>query len=476
MSRLAKCKACGGMIAKKAKACPHCGAKNKCQPNSQALGCLIVLIFIIVGLGAFSDKKDKINNMEETLSELKEQGEDVEEFPMTSEEKERRRESIQRLSRFMNLRGEDGAIGPVRNYVIVNVEHMTNANRFLHIQTKWSPVDKDNTLFFVLMKYAVYEDFDNIKQAFLYCYFYGDVETELPQEYMDSSKSSSKSSFEKQLEYFKKKFVNKDNSVTPVVSYIKERLDKPNSFKHVETEWNNYFDNGGSTDTIFFVRMIYRATYSDNTVVTNTVVFNCSYKGKVELLYSDAYINEKEYDAAQQKRSEELKKLAEEDRKRGEEETLKRKELEEAALQEMNRRQEQVQKRRIEAEEEAKKWEEEERQREEEWRKKQEEAERNRAIEVENARKMIEEERRKSEIELEKMGKKLKEEERNRRIEEEKRKKQQQEQIEKQKKQLEKELKEAERKRKLEEEQQKKLIEQQKKLMQQELKRRQSGR
>lgn len=425
MSKLIKCKTCGDQIARTAKVCPHCGAKNKYQAHSQALGCLFILILAIAVFVAFSNKKDDIKSMETNLSEITEQGKEVEEIPMTSEEKERRIESKQRLARFMNLRGEDGAIGPVRNYVIVNIENMTNANRFSHIQTKWSPVDKDNTLFFVLMKYAVYEDFGNVKQAFLYCYFDGDVETELPQEYKDSSKSSSNSSFEKQLEYFKKKFVNKDNSVTPVVSYIKERLDKPNSFKHIETEWNNYFDNGGSTDTIFFVKMIYRATYSDNTVVTNTVVFNCSYKGKVELLYSDAFLNEKEYDEAQQKRSEKLKNIAEEARIKGEKETLKRKQLEEAAQQEMKRREEEANKRKIENEEKMKKWEEENKQREEEMRKMQEEEERRQNLVFENQMKLVEQERQKKEEELRQMEEELLMREEEMRKQDEKRKKEQ---------------------------------------------------
>ena len=343
MSKLIKCKTCGGEIAKTAKVCPHCGAKNKYQSPAQAVGCLIVLLLVLAGFGSLSDKKDEIKNVEKALSELAEQGKDIagfeipsnkekeivdierrlseltdfekdmEDVPMTSLEKERRERAKQRLASFMRLRGDDGAIGPVRNYVIFNVERMTNPNRFDHIETKWSPVDIDNTLFFVLIKYVVYEDFDDVKQAFLYCYYNGDVVTELPPKYKDSSKSLSNSSqksdelFELQLEYFKKKFVNRDNSVTPVVSYIKERLDIPNSFKHVETEWNNYFDNDESTDTTFFVKMIYRAKYFDNTIETNTVVLNCSYKGKVELLYSDTFINTKEYDAEQERKSQRIR-------------------------------------------------------------------------------------------------------------------------------------------------------------------------
>lgn len=46
MSKLTTCKACGKEIAKSAKTCPHCGAKNKKKP----IGCLIALIlFLLAG-------------------------------------------------------------------------------------------------------------------------------------------------------------------------------------------------------------------------------------------------------------------------------------------------------------------------------------------------------------------------------------------------------------------------------------------
>ena len=46
MDKMKPCKACGQEIAKSAKNCPHCGAKNKKPP----VGCLVVLIlFLLVG-------------------------------------------------------------------------------------------------------------------------------------------------------------------------------------------------------------------------------------------------------------------------------------------------------------------------------------------------------------------------------------------------------------------------------------------
>lgn len=44
MQKMIHCKACGKEIAKSAKACPHCGAKNKKPP----IGCLVALVLVIL--------------------------------------------------------------------------------------------------------------------------------------------------------------------------------------------------------------------------------------------------------------------------------------------------------------------------------------------------------------------------------------------------------------------------------------------
>lgn len=56
MEKMKPCKACGQEIAKSAKVCPHCGAKNKKPP----VGCLVVLIlFLLVGAcGAMGSDTD----------------------------------------------------------------------------------------------------------------------------------------------------------------------------------------------------------------------------------------------------------------------------------------------------------------------------------------------------------------------------------------------------------------------------------
>lgn len=71
MEKLVKCKACGQKIAKSAKTCPHCGAKNK-----KPVGCMIivsiVLIFVLIGSfgseGTPASTEPSVTNGESTPS------------------------------------------------------------------------------------------------------------------------------------------------------------------------------------------------------------------------------------------------------------------------------------------------------------------------------------------------------------------------------------------------------------------------
>ena len=55
------CKACGQEIAKSAKTCPHCGAKNK-KGNPVLAGILLVVIIaIIIGVSSGNDKPTKVD-------------------------------------------------------------------------------------------------------------------------------------------------------------------------------------------------------------------------------------------------------------------------------------------------------------------------------------------------------------------------------------------------------------------------------
>ena len=178
MSKLIKCKTCGGEIAKTAKTCPHCGAKNKYQSPAQALGCLIVLVFILAGFGAFSDKKDEVKNVKKTLSELTNQEKEVKEVSKTLEEKER----FERQEYFMNrFRSGDGAIGPVCRYVMMEDKDIQrNSSRFQHIHTMWTPVDDDWKVYSVNMEYGVLTEWNSYvtKKVHLFCTYTGEVGTD----------------------------------------------------------------------------------------------------------------------------------------------------------------------------------------------------------------------------------------------------------------------------------------------------------
>lgn len=60
--KLVKCKACGEEIAKSAKTCPHCGAKNK---KHTALGIVLIVIGILVVIGAIGGNSDKPQKVDE---------------------------------------------------------------------------------------------------------------------------------------------------------------------------------------------------------------------------------------------------------------------------------------------------------------------------------------------------------------------------------------------------------------------------
>ena len=60
--KLHTCKACGQQIAKTAKNCPHCGAKNK-KGNPIVIGILVVIVLaIIIGASGGSDEPTKVDS------------------------------------------------------------------------------------------------------------------------------------------------------------------------------------------------------------------------------------------------------------------------------------------------------------------------------------------------------------------------------------------------------------------------------
>lgn len=65
MSKLVKCKSCGQEIAKTAKTCPHCGAKNKSGSIAGAIMIVFVLLLIIIAVsGGNDDVPEKVSGGE----------------------------------------------------------------------------------------------------------------------------------------------------------------------------------------------------------------------------------------------------------------------------------------------------------------------------------------------------------------------------------------------------------------------------
>ena len=64
MEKMKKCKVCGAEIAKNAKTCPHCGAKNKSHTVLIVVLIVIALIVIIGSIGNSSEPK-KVGTVEQ---------------------------------------------------------------------------------------------------------------------------------------------------------------------------------------------------------------------------------------------------------------------------------------------------------------------------------------------------------------------------------------------------------------------------
>lgn len=62
MEKMIRCKACGKEIAKSAKSCPHCGAKNKKPPVGCLIALIVVLLLMIVGMTGEDDGPVKVPN------------------------------------------------------------------------------------------------------------------------------------------------------------------------------------------------------------------------------------------------------------------------------------------------------------------------------------------------------------------------------------------------------------------------------
>ncbi len=76
--KLTNCKACGAEIAKNAKTCPHCGAKNK-KPIFKKwwFWAIIVVLIIAIGSSSGSDEPQKVESTQGCTTSIQEQASTV---------------------------------------------------------------------------------------------------------------------------------------------------------------------------------------------------------------------------------------------------------------------------------------------------------------------------------------------------------------------------------------------------------------
>ena len=156
MAKLVKCKACGNDIAKSAKVCPHCGAKNK---RGGGCGVVIVALLVIVIVGVVISKGGKASSRAEEIRQQAQrqqaEAEKAKLAAMTPEQraeyqKEQQRQAL--ASQFANKfeRKFDGSIKPVVEYV---KSHMKNPDSFKHVKTEWFISTDADRQYIVRMQY-----------------------------------------------------------------------------------------------------------------------------------------------------------------------------------------------------------------------------------------------------------------------------------------------------------------------------------
>lgn len=157
MAKLIKCKTCGNGIAKTAKVCPHCGAKNKgggggCSVVFVALFVIIVVAFIGAKAREGKDKADAV------ILQAQQEEAKAEREKLASMTPEQRKEYLKEQKR-QQLAGQfadkferkfDGSIKPVVEYV---KSSMNDPDSFKHVQTEWFIRNGADRQYTVRMRY-----------------------------------------------------------------------------------------------------------------------------------------------------------------------------------------------------------------------------------------------------------------------------------------------------------------------------------
>lgn len=287
MSKLTKCNTCGGMVAKDAKSCPHCGAQNKKKLScSQGLiGCLFWII-VIIGLIVYLDNRSTEKREEE--KKAKEQAENLEQQLLPELEQKLSYLSDNPAISIFNLDNhkiyiklknnrlpnnyksicDDAAIMASKTFSLTHQSFLNNTFTAYLLSPNGSIYDNNQVLYKSEAKNGeiVQSDLTEHGEEMW-------VESMSPKEKEIYMAKKAK----ERLAYFKKNFVEYDNAVTPAVLYIQKQMHNPDSFEHVKTTWEPVADD----NELFLVHMTFRGTNMLNAVVLQNADLLVSYKGEI---------------------------------------------------------------------------------------------------------------------------------------------------------------------------------------------------
>jgi predicted nucleic acid-binding Zn ribbon protein len=232
MSKLIKCKACGQPISKNAKVCPHCGEKNK----RIHVGAIVVIIFVAIIIIGITDSGE--SSTEKT---------------------------------------EDAAT-PIDKELIWNDYKSGNIKDFkeygLKSEDEWQAIisegiEKEDRQ--IVARYLEIIDTGTKEEA------YKTIEQEFGVDSLDLDAILAKEADRKAAERKKEveaAFSPWDGSHRKLTQYIKDNMNDPKSYEHVETR---YRDDGD----YITVMTTFRGKNSFNATVKNTVTAQCSIDGNV---------------------------------------------------------------------------------------------------------------------------------------------------------------------------------------------------
>lgn len=282
MSALKPCNACGKMIAKNAKSCPNCGAKNK--KNSSCMTVFLVFfVFCIVLAAIFSKRDQSISKSQASTSEedrkhskeiVKERLAYLRHVPELKGIQFNDYNEICILLRTNNLPEDYGIICNAAalnaSEALMNAKIRDNECTIYLLPSDASPGDKDKALYKAVAKRGVVQEGEDTQNGIRL-----KLSKMTPQErekYVQEQKAQIKAGA------FEDKYVSRwDGSVKPVVQYVKNSMNDPKSFEHVNTQWGIV---SGTTDR-YWVNMTFRGTNAFGATVTNTIKVEVDSNGNV---------------------------------------------------------------------------------------------------------------------------------------------------------------------------------------------------